>query len=180
MQAWRWAAAAAVAVTAAALMGCAPTYDWRTITDSADGYAIDLPAKPTLDERPVDIAGQRMPMHMRAAHVAGAVFAVGTIDLPSDDPALQRTVLDYLRTGLARNLGAAADARPVQVPLAAGGQVPALEIAVSGMAGAQREQKVLHAWLVARGRHVYQAAIAADEAPPREQSDQFFGSFKVF
>jgi hypothetical protein len=117
---------------------------------------------------------------MRAAHVAGAVFAVGTIDLPSDDPQLQRTVLDYLRTGLARNLGTAALERPIEVPLAAGGQVPALEIAVSGNAGAQSEHKVIHAWLVARGKHVYQAAIAADEALPHEQSDQFFESFKVF
>jgi hypothetical protein len=161
-------------------MGCSPTYDWRTITDNTDGYTIDLPAKPTLDERPIDIAGTTMPMRMRAVRVSGAVFAVGTIVLPSDDPRLQRTVLDYLRTGLARNVGAAADANPVQVPLAAGGQVPALELAVSGTAGATHERKTIHAWLVARGRHVYQATIAAGELPPPEQSDQFFKSFKVF
>jgi hypothetical protein len=176
----RWCLAAGLAVTAAVLIGCSPAYDWRTVTDNSDGYAIDLPAKPTADERPIDIAGQAMPMHMRAAHAAGAVFAVGTIELPSDDPQLQRTVLDYLRTGLARNLGAVASARPVQVPLAAGGQVPALEIAVSGTAGAQSEHKVIQAWLVARGKHVYQATIAADKAVPREQSDQFFESFKVY
>jgi hypothetical protein len=175
-----WRLAVGLALTAGALMGCSPTYDWRTITDNTDGYTIDLPAKPTLDERPIDIAGSAMPMHMRAAHVPGAVFAVGTIVLPSDDPRLQRTVLDYLRTGLARNVGAAADVRPVQVPLAAGGQVPALEIAVSGTAGATHERKIIHAWLVARGRHVYQATIAADEPPLPEQSDQFFESFKVF
>jgi hypothetical protein len=176
----RWCLAAGAAVSAAMLLGCTPSYDWRAVTDDANGYTVDLPAKPTNDERPIDIAGQSMPMHMRAAHVAGAVFAVGTIDLPSDDPQLQRTVLDYLRTGLARNLGTAALARPIQVPVAAGGEVPALEIAVSGNAGAQSEHKVIHAWLVARGKHVYQAAIAADEALPREQSDQFFASFKVF
>jgi hypothetical protein len=161
-------------------MGCSPTYNWRTITDNTDGYTIDLPAKPTLDERPIDIAGSAMPMHMRAAHVRGAVFAVGTIVLPSDDPRLQRTVLDYLRTGLARNVGAVADARSVQVPLTGGGQVPALEIAVSGTAGAKHERKVIRAWLVARGSHVYQATIAADEPPLSEQSDPFFESFKVF
>jgi hypothetical protein len=162
------------------LAACSPTYDWRTVTDNADGYAIDLPAKPTEDERPVDIAGTPMPMHMRAAHVAGAVFAVGAIVLPNDDPQLQKTVLDYLRTGLARNVGATPDARTVHVPLATGGELPALEIAVSGAAGAEHRHKVLHAWIVARGRHVYQAAIAADLEPPHEQTDQFFSSFKVF
>jgi hypothetical protein len=162
------------------LAACSPTYDWRTVTDNADGYAIDLPAKPTEDERPVDIAGTPMPMHMRAAHVAGAVFAVGAIVLPNDDPQLQKAVLDYLRTGLARNVGSAPDARTVYVPIATGGDVPALEISVSGAAGAEHRHKVLHAWIVARGRHVYQAAIAADQPPPREQTDQFFGSFKVF
>jgi hypothetical protein len=175
-----WRLAVGLALTAGALMGCSPTYDWRTITDNTDGYTIDLPAKPTLDERPIDIAGSAMPMHMRAAQVPGAVFAVGTILLPSDDPRLQSAVLDYLRAGLARNVGAAADARPVHVPLAAGGQAPALEIAVSGTAGATHERKIIHAWLVARGRHVYQATIAADEPPPPEQSDQFFESFKIF
>lgn len=169
-----------LACAIATLAGCSPTYDWRTVTDNSDGYAIDLPAKPTEDERPIDIAGTSMPMHMRAAHLNGAVFAVGTIVLPSDDPQLQRVVLDYLRTGLARNLGAAGTARAIGVPLAAGGRIPALEIALSGTAGDEHEHKMLHAWLVARGRHVYQAVIAADVAPPPEQSDQFFGSFKVF
>lgn len=175
-----WRLAAGAALTAAVLAGCSPTYDWRTITDNSDGYAIDLPAKPTEDDRAIEIAGQSLPMHMRAAHLKGAVFAVGTIVLPSDDPQLQRTVLDYLRTGLARNLGVPPNARAIGVPLAAGGQVPALEIALSGTAGDEHEHKMLHAWLVARGKHVYQAVIAADRAPPPEQSDQFFGSFKVF
>jgi hypothetical protein len=173
-------AAASLVLIGVVLAGCSPTYNWRIVTDESDGYAIDLPAKPTLDERPINLAGASMPMHMRAAHVAGAVFAVGTIVLPSDDPQLQRAVLDDLRTGLARNLGAAADARPVQVPLTEGGEVPGLEIVVSGAVGAERAHKVLHAWIAARGRRVYQVVIAADKAPPREQSDQFFESFKLY
>ena len=45
---------------------------------------IDLPAKPTVEEQPVAIGGASMPMRMQAAHVDGAVFAVGTLTLPDD------------------------------------------------------------------------------------------------
>lgn len=167
-------------LAALVLAGCSPAYDWRTVTDNENGYAIDLPAKPLIDERPIDIAGTKMRMHVRAANAATAVFAVGTVVMPSDDPQLQRTVLDYMRDGLARNVGAKPDARAIDVPLAGGGRVAALELDVSGPAGATGKHKTIHAWLVARGRHVYQATIVADEAPPQEQSDQFFQSFKLF
>jgi hypothetical protein len=180
------AAAAALGTAACAacvgwlLAGCSPAYNWRTVNDNVAGYAIDLPAKPTLDERALDIAGTPMRMRVRAANAQEAVFAVGTIALPSDDPQLQRAVLDFLRAGLARNVGASADARATEIPLAAGGQVPGLEIDVSGNAGAGREHRTIHALLVARGKHVYQAAIIAGREPPREQVDQFFQSFKLF
>lgn len=148
--------------------------------NNADGYTIDLSAKPTLDERQIEIDGTPMKMRMQAAHAEGAVFAVGTVTLPSDDARLRQTVLDYLRTGLARNLGAAPDARATQVPLAAGGAVPGLEMSVSGAAGAQHEHRTIEVRLVARGNHVYQATIVADKAQPQEQIDQFFESFKLY
>jgi hypothetical protein len=163
-----------------ALVACSPANDWRTIINSASGYSIDLPAKPTLDEHQIDIAGTPLKMQMQAAHTDGAVYAVGTVMLPSDDPRLQRTVLDYLCTGLARNLGAAPDARATQVPLAAGGMVLGLEMNVSGSAGDAHARKTIHARLVARGRHVYQAAVIADKEPQQEQIDQFFQSFKLY
>jgi hypothetical protein len=173
-------AALGAVVLGCALTACSPDYDWRTIMNNADGYMIDLPAKPMNDERDVDIGGARMKMKMQSAHTEGAVFAVGTVILPSDDPQLRQTVLDYLRTGLARNLGATPEARATQVPLAAGGVVPGLEMSVSGDAGEKREHRTIQVRLVARGKHVYQATIIADKTPPQEQVDQFFQSFKLY
>lgn len=159
---------------------CSPAYDWRTVTDDTNGYTIDLPAKPLIDERPIDIAGTTMRMHVRAARAQNAMFSVGTVAMPSDDPKLQRAVLDSMRDALARNVGAKPDARAIDVPRADGGHVPALELEVNGPVGATGRHKTIHAWLVARGTHVYQAAVIADDAPPEEQTDQFFQSFKVF
>lgn len=167
-------------LAAFALGACSPAYDWRTVTDDVDGYAIDLPAKPLIDERPIEIAGTAMRMHVRAARAQNAMFSVGTVAMPSDDPKLQRAVLDSMRDALARNVGAKPDARPIDVPLADGNHVPGFELEVSGDVGATGKHKTIHAWLVARGAHVYQAAVIADDAPPKEQADQFFQSFKVF
>ncbi len=163
-----------------ALSACSPTFDWRTIMNNCNGYTVDLPAKPGHDQRAVQIAGTSMPMAMQTAEAGDALFAVGTIMLPDDNEATRRAALDFLRTGLARNVGAAPDARAVQIPLAAGGQVLGLEMKLSGEAGSQHETRTVYARLVARGRHVYQAAIIASKPLPQEQIDQFFSSFQLY
>ncbi|MBN3755752.1 hypothetical protein G3N95_22605 [Paraburkholderia sp. Tr-20389] len=162
------------------LAACSPTYDWRTIMNNDNGYTIDLPAKPTTDQRQIDIGGTPMNMSMQIAEAGDAVFAVGTVMLPSDDPQMQRTALDFLRSGLAHNLGSAPNAHVTAIPLAAGGQVEGLEMTFSGKAGPKQETRTMHARLVAKGRHVYQAAVIASKEPPPEQVEQFFTSFKLY
>ncbi|HEY1998801.1 hypothetical protein [Paraburkholderia sp.] len=164
----------------AALAGCSPTYDWRTIMNNDNGYTVDLPAKPSNDARQIEVGGTPMQMAMQTAEAGKAVFAVGTLMLPSDDPQMQRTALDFLRTGLARNVSARPDAHAVQIPLAAGGQVPGLEMTLNGKAGEQQETRTIYARFVAHGRHVYQAAIIASQPLPQEQVDQFFQSFQLY
>jgi hypothetical protein len=173
-------ASSCVVAVSGLLAGCSPTYDWRTVVNNDSGYTVDLPAKPSHDARQIDIGGTSMQMAMQTAEAGSAVFAVGTVMLPSDDPQTQRTALDFLRNGLARNVSAAPDAHPVQIPLAAGGQVPGLEMKLSGKAGEQKETRTIYARLVAHGRRVYQAAIIASEPLPQEQVDQFFQSFQLY
>jgi hypothetical protein len=169
-----------LAVCAAALTACSPTYDWRTIMNNDEGYTVDLPAKPSLDERQIEVDGTPMKMAMQTAEAGDAVFAVGTVMLPNDDPQTQRATLEFLRAGLARNLGVTPDAHAAPVPLAAGGDVPGFDVTFSGVAGPQKEARVMHARLVAKGRHVYQAAVVAKKELPPEQLDQFFESFKLY
>jgi hypothetical protein len=170
-----WRRAFVVGCACVACAACTPAYDWRTLHSDA-GYSVDLPAKPTVEAHQVEIGGVPMEMRMQAAHLSGAVYAVGTVMLPDERDATQHAVLDYLRAGLARNLGAEPAVKPVLVPLAAGGQTAGVELRLDG-AGAAR--KIAVARLVARGRHVYQAIVIADAAPPDEQLEQFFGSLKL-
>ncbi|EDZ98432.1 conserved hypothetical protein [Burkholderia sp. H160] len=172
--------AAAALALGVALGACSPTFDWRTVMNNDNGYTVDFPAKPGNDQRAVQIDGTPMQMAMQTAEAGNAVFAVGTVMLPDDSDATQRAALDFLRAGLARNVGAAPDAHAVQIPLAAGGKTPGLEMKVSGAAGAQHETRTVYARLVARGRHVYQAAIIADQPLPQDQVDQFFLSFQLY
>ena len=164
---------------AAAFAACSPTYDWRVVTNTANGYIVDLPAKPGADERSVDIGGMAVRMRMQTAEAGGAVFVVGTVELPDDRPDTQQKALAFLRSGLARNVGAPPDAHEVDVPLVAGGAVRGIEMRVTGAAGAQHQTRTIHARLVAKGARVYQFAIVADHEPPPDQVDQFFGSFKL-
>ncbi len=180
-RAWSAVRVAACALALGVVLGgCSPTFDWRTIMNNDNGYAIDLPAKPGNDQRAVQIDGTPMQMAMQTAEAGDAVFAVGTLMLPDDSEATQRKALDFLRTGLARNVGVPPDAHVVQIPLAAGGKVPALEMKLTGEAGSAHESRTVYARLVARGRHAYQAAIIASKPLPQEQVDQFFSSFQLY
>lgn len=167
-------------VACGALLACSPAYDWRTIMNNDDGYEVTLPAKPHAAERKIEIAGQPMTMRMQTAEAGDSVFAVGTVVLPNADPALQRAALDYLQQGLARNVNAQPTARATQIELAMGGRVLGSEMEVQGQSGEKQETRTIHARFVARGSHVYQLAIVSDKAPPAEQADQFFTSFKLF
>ncbi|WP_322031908.1 hypothetical protein [Paraburkholderia sp. J76] len=173
-------AARGIVAVAFALAACSPTYDWRTISNDASGYSIDLPAKPDKDERRIDVNGTPMRMRVQTAEVAGDVFVVGTLDLPDAQPATQQKALDFLRAGLARNVGSGAEARPVAVPLAAGGSVEGVEMRIAGKAGTNGDTRTIHARLVAKGARAYQVAIVGRTEPPVEQIDQFFQSFKLY
>jgi hypothetical protein len=172
--------AAAALALGVALSACSPTFDWRTVMNNDNGYTVDFPAKPGNDQRAVQIDGAPMEMAMQTAEAGNAVFAVGTVMLPDDHEATQRIALDFLRDGLARNVRAVPDAHAVAITLAAGGQIPGVEMKLSGEAGSQHETRTVYARLAARGRHVYQAAIIASGPLPQEQIDQFFSSFRLY
>ena len=169
-----------VLAAAFALAACSPTYDWRTVSSNESGYTVDLPAKPGKDERSIDVNGTPMRMRMQTAEVADDVFVVGTLELPDAQPATQQKALDFLRAGLARNVGAAPQAHAVAVPLAAGGSVEGVEMRMAGKAGINGETRTIHARLVAKGARAYQVAVVGRTEPPVEQTDQFFGSFKLY
>ena len=171
----------AFVLIAAVLCACSPTYDWRSVGNDDAGFAVMYPAKPTLDERQIAVAGQTLPMQMQAAQAGGAVFAVGVVTLPADDPALRAQVLDFLAAGIARNVGSTPRLRPIRIASAQSDrQIAGVAFAASGVVLHQRERRVVHARFAASGRHVYEAVVVSAAEPPAEQIDQFFDSWRLY
>jgi len=167
-------------VAAGALAACSPAYDWRTVTNSASGYSVDLPAKPRAEQRDVEIDGTPMPMSMQTAEVDRVLFVVGTLALPDDQPATQQRAIAFLRDGLARNVGVPPATGDVAIPVSSGGSVEGIEMQIAGKAGQAQQARTIHARIVAKGAHAYEIAIVARSQPPADQSDQFFQSFKLY
>jgi hypothetical protein len=167
---------------ALSLSACTPSFDWRTVVNQDGGYSVSFPAKPGVDQRPVKIAGQALPMLMQSARVGEVSFAVGVLTLPSDDPALRATVLDALEQGLARNIGAPLQTHPVSIAVGnPGEQVIGAEFVASGVvADAHHTHRMMHARFAARGTKIYEAVVVAPQAPATEQLDQFFDSWRLF
>jgi len=175
------------AVASALLMACSPKYDWRTVHSNDGAYAVDYPAKPTAEARPIAINGQRMPMTMQAASTDGTLFAIGVVELPADDPVWRRRAVEALRNGLSANLKGRVTERDIAVQTAAQPplSLPAVELIAQGAGGDDPAPRRLTARVVATGKRAYQAVVlesgdAARDARQHEQVDQFLSSFHPY
>ncbi len=175
------------AVACALLMACSPKYDWRTVHSDEGAYAVDYPAKPTAEARPITINGQRLPMTMQAASIDGTLFAIGVVALPADDPVWRQHAVDALRNGLSANLKGKVDVRDIAVKTAAQPplSLPAVELVSQGAGGDDPAPRRLTARVVATGKHAYQVVVlesgdAARDARQQEQVEQFLTSFHPY
>jgi hypothetical protein len=163
------------------LAACTPKFEWRTIANDDGRFSVMFPGKPSLDERVLPIAGHALKMQMQGSRVGGALFAVGSVQLPSDDVGLQHAVLQALESGLARNVGIDAKPTPVQVPLTQDGQfVSGDALSGSGRVAGRDEHRTVAARFAARGNRVIQAVVISDKAVPPEQVSQFLESLRLY
>jgi hypothetical protein len=171
----------ALLFASAMLAGCSSKFEWRTITNDDGRFSVMYPGKPTLDERVLPISGKQLKMQMQAARAGGATFAVGAVQLPDDDPALQHAVLELLESGLARNVGIDMKPRKIQIPLTEDGKfVDGEALAGSGKVAGRSEHRMVSARFAIRGRRVVQAVVIADKPIPPEQVEQFLSSFRLY
>ncbi|CAM2140160.1 DUF1795 domain-containing protein [Pararobbsia alpina] len=171
----------AIALLIPIVAACSAKFDWRTITNDDGRFSVMYPSKPGLDERVIPIAGHALKMQMQSAKVGGALFAVGSVLLPSEDPALQRAVLEALETGLARNVGIDDKPSKVQIALTENGQfVDGEALSGSGKVAGRSEHRTVAAHFVIRGQRVIQAVVISDKEVPAEQVAQFLDSLRVY
>ncbi|RKP58779.1 hypothetical protein [Pararobbsia silviterrae] len=171
----------ALAALVPVLAACSPKYEWRTLTNDDGRFSVMYPAKPALDERVLPIAGHTLKMRMQAARAGDAMFAVGSVELPSNDPALQRAVLDALESGIARNVGIDDAPSRIQVPLTENGRYADGEaLSGRGKVAGRSEHRTVEARFVAHDRRVIQAIVISDKPVPADQVAQFLDSLRVY
>ncbi len=65
-----------------AMLACTPTFNWRDVSFEQAPVTALLPCKPDRGSRPVELAGQKLMMHMAGCEAGGAMFAVALVELP--------------------------------------------------------------------------------------------------
>jgi len=172
----RASAGVALACLAMATTACAPALDWREIKPTQGGsLSFVLPCKPTVQERSVELAGQRVALSLQACAAGGVTWGLATADL--QDPARVGPALAELAAAAAANVqGQPATEREAKVP----GATPNPGSRHLQITGRQPGGKplVMHVAVFAHGTRVYQAT-ALGEQVPAEAADTFFGALRI-
>jgi len=84
---------------AAALVGCAPTLDWRSVPLPATPLVAELPCRPGRFQREVTVAGVPLKLFMLSCEAGGVTYGVATAEV--GDPAHVDPVLFALRDSAA-------------------------------------------------------------------------------
>lgn len=84
---------------AASLLGCAPTYDWRSVPLPDTQLVTELPCRPSRFQRDVVVAGTPFRLFMLSCEAGGVTYGVATAEV--GDPARVDAVLFALRDSAA-------------------------------------------------------------------------------
>ena len=89
----------------AALGGCSPTFDWRSVQVPDTQLVTELPCRPSRFQRDVSVAGVPLKLFMLSCETGGVTYGVATADV--GDPGRVDAVLHALRDGAAATIRSA-------------------------------------------------------------------------
>ncbi len=160
---------------AAALLGCAPTFDWREFQAEGSGIVATFPCKPDRHSRSVALAAQAVRMEMLVCSAGDVTFALSFADL--SEPGQVGATLAELQALAASNLGAA---RADRIDAAVPGMTPSPKAARLRLEAMQANGASLQeqATFFAKGLRVYQATVLGKKVPA-EAADTFFAGLRL-
>lgn len=168
----------------AALAGCSPTFNWRTVELSPGPWQAMLPCKPERAERPVPLTDAQSPTVLKVAscEAAGLTFALAHAELadPAQSPAALQRWQRATWAGLRQTPTEAGQAPAgwTQWPVSAEtGLVQAIAWRGPGV-GPQGEAVQAQLLWVAQGRWLLQAAVYSPGSAPAEAVDTFFAGLR--
>jgi len=151
----------AMLATAAAVLACSPTLDWRQLRPEGSGIAMSFPCKPERRVRDVTLQGRPLHMDMLSCAAGGATYALAYADLA--DPSGLADTLAALREQTAANIGVA-PGTPAGLQVA--GMTPNPQAGRSVWSGRLPDggPVQVQAAFFTRGLRVYQASIVGAAA----------------
>ena len=150
------------ATALAALVACAPTFDWRSVRLPDTQLVTELPCRPSRFQRDVVVAGAPLKLFMLSCEAGGVTYGVATAEV--GNPARVDAVLFALRDG-----GAAA-IRSANVPAGAlnmGGATPFSGNSSAHLHGQRPDGETIDESIrvFARGTRVFQASAVGRSLP---------------
>lgn len=155
----------------AALGGCSPALDWRSVRPADGAVAVWMPCKPDRHERPVQLAaGLKVTLQMQVCDAGGTTWAVSSFEVA--ESAAVDAALEALRAARPAQLGGSEREARAYTPAGAAPRAQAQRILVEGRRPDGRPVRELSA-AFAVDRQVYQL-LALDGQPGPEALDMFF------
>ena len=166
---------AAILLLAAAAAGCSPTFNWREVRAEPTDLKAMLPCKPDKASRRVPMAGREVELSVLGCDTGGATFAVLQAELAS--PAGADEVLAQWNRATLANMKAEGGSRSrAFVPPGADPLPSSQRVSAQGHRAYGSPVRGEAAYF-ARGRHVYQAVVYADDPKP-DTLQPFFEGLK--
>lgn len=160
----------------AALLGCSPALNWRSVRAEAHTLQMLLPCKPDSASREVPMSGASVALDMLGCDAAGATFAVSHVHLA--DASLAGPALAGWKAATLANLHAL-QTQEQPFAIAQGWALPqALRVAASGQRAdgrAVNAQAVWFARLAPAGVDLFHAVVYADKVDPAVAETFFTG-----
>ena len=158
-----------------ALVGCAPTYDWREVRPDGAALTALFPCRPQQLSRKVDLAGSSLQMQVHVCSSGNETLAVAFLDIPRPDQVAD--ALHSLREAAQANFSAT----QVQAAhLNVLGMTPNPNAALVSMHGVSTQgvPVLATAAFFARGVRVYQATVFGAKVDP-EISQMFIAGLRL-
>jgi hypothetical protein len=166
---------AALLLLLAAATGCSPTFNWREVRAEPSGLKAMLPCKPDKGARRVPMAGREVELSVIGCDTGGATFAVLQAELA--EPSGADEVLSQWNRATLANMKAEGSRARTFVPPGADPLPSSQRVSAQGRRANGSPVRGEAAYF-ARGRHVYQAVVYADDPQP-DQLQPFFEGLKL-
>jgi hypothetical protein len=167
---------AVIALGAAVLAACTPTFNWRELRPDGSQAQLMFPCRPASQVRGVVLAGGRVEMTMFACTAGDTVFALSFADVK--EPARVAAALDELAVAVRSHVQPSSV--PASQPAAVPGMTPMAQAVQWRLAGRLPDGREMQerAALFSRGTQVYQATMLGAKLDAQAQ-EVFFGALKV-